>query len=71
MPRKYTSTAHVAADRARRRKEAAALVKHTLIAVLRRGSIVDTDDPALLELYCAEQERIAKRLQSQLDAVAA
>lgn len=39
------------------------MVRYTLIEILRRSSIIDTDDPDVIEKACAEQERIAKRIE--------
>lgn len=45
------------------RRDVYLTVRTTLLELLRRSSIVDTDDPEVIELACAEQERIAKRIE--------
>lgn len=43
------------------KKEARRLVYGTLVQILRRGSIVDSDEPSEIEMFCEIQERIAKK----------
>jgi hypothetical protein len=50
-----------------RKRDTARLVKATLIQILRRGSIVDTDDPLEMALACSAQEKIAARIERELD----
>lgn len=70
MPRKYTSAAN---DHSRHRAAIKAqkagierVVKHTVIEILRRGSVYDTDDPVIIKWACEFQEKIAKRLERDL-----
>lgn len=48
------------------RKDVFLTVRTTLLEILRRESIVDTDDPDVIEFACEEQERIAKRIEKTI-----
>jgi hypothetical protein len=64
MPMRRKHTAEQEPKKSRR--EIALTVKTTLIAILRRGTIVDTNDPDIIDACCAEQEKIAERIERTL-----
>ena len=46
-----------------REKRIALAVRETLIHILQRSSIIDTDDPEEIEAAMVEQNKIVKRIQ--------
>lgn len=44
------------------------MVKTTVIEILRRECVIDTDDPAVIEQACVEQERLAQMILKRLNS---
>lgn len=53
-------------ERLVRNKRLARMVKETLVQILRRGSIIDTDYPEEIDAAMLEQEKIAGRIEKTL-----
>ncbi len=49
-------------EQSSRQKRMVLIVRYTLVEILRRGSIVDTDDPYEIEAAMTEQNKIADRI---------
>lgn len=44
------------------------MVKTTVIEILRRQCVIDTDDPEVIEQACIEQERLVQMILKRLNS---